>query len=57
MATKRTCDRCGSEINPIYSVTYTGLWTPQDTGRKPIELCCSCAFHLRKWLKGGADNG
>ena len=44
MATKKICDRCGAEI--------TGLSTYQYEGKLTYELCCSCAYHLGRWLDG-----
>lgn len=53
MATKRVCDRCGAEINPFNSVTYAGMWKHKsDTDGNSFELCCSCAYHLRRWFEG-----
>lgn len=67
MATKKICDRCGAEINPYYSgkklylTDYNGLSANNfgKDGDIAVDLCVSCAFHLRKWLNGeeGADNG
>lgn len=64
MATKKICDRCGAEINPLSSgkkLILTGVhglsisrFGEEDSN---ADLCVSCAFHLRKWLDGGADNG
>lgn len=54
MATKKICDRCGAEINPRESIINLEL---SDYHHQPVldrvvtELCVSCAFHLRKWLK------
>lgn len=56
MATKKICDRCGAEINPKESVVNLEMF---DYRHQPVldrivtELCCSCSFHLRKWLDGG----
>lgn len=58
MATKKICDRCGAEINPRESMTNLEVY---DYRKQPlcdqvvVELCVSCAFHLRKWLKGEGD--
>lgn len=55
MAIQRVCDRCGAVINP------------KDSGERIIfdlgpgyalgdmdryDLCVSCCYHLKKWLKG-----
>lgn len=47
MATVKICDRCGAPINPINSGTrvFPGALLP-----KPLDLCVSCAYQLRKWL-------
>lgn len=55
MATKRICDRCGSEINPGESVTYAGFRKNRyDINEKEYELCCSCAMWLKRYLDGEA---
>lgn len=53
MATKRVCDRCGAEINPISSATYCELTKERhDIEIGDIfELCVSCNMNLREWLK------
>jgi hypothetical protein len=59
MATKKICDRCGEEINPKESMVKLEVRDYRDqplTDRIVTELCCSCSFHLRKWLNGGSDN-
>ncbi len=59
MATKKICDRCGAEINPRESMTNLEL---SDYRHQPVldrvatELCVSCAFCLRNWLKGEENN-
>ena len=54
--TKRFCDRCGAEINPTTSATYVGTGNNKhDIYDCEIELCVSCAFNLKKWLKGDED--
>lgn len=60
MATKKVCDRCGAEINPLRSVTYAMLRRSQyDIPDEEYELCVSCAHKLREWLSGEkeAENG
>jgi len=58
MATKRICDRCGAEINPFNAVTYAGMRKMKnDIVDKEYELCCSCAYHLRRWLEGVEKDG
>lgn len=52
MATKRICDRCGAEINPRASMTHVELSDFHFQPERHSELCVSCAFRLRKWLKG-----
>ena len=52
MATKKICDRCGAEINPTDSVTYAGMSRFRHEGTLTHELCCSCAYHLGRWLDG-----
>ena len=61
--TKKICDRCGAEINPSQSANYAfvsdkpmasslgfAVYIPKET-----ELCVSCAYKLRQWLKGGTE--
>lgn len=52
MATKKICDRCGAEINPISSITYAGIGQRSYDFDKQYELCCSCSMHLGRWLDG-----
>lgn len=53
MATKRICDRCGAEINPMSSVTYAGMRRfKMEVCDNDYELCVSCAHKLRAWLSG-----
>ncbi len=52
MATKKICDRCGAEINPAEGSVYAGMSNYQYEGRLTYELCCSCAYHLGRWLDG-----
>ena len=53
MATKKVCDRCGAEINPADSVTYVDMNKGRFVvGNTVQELCCSCAYHLGRWLDG-----
>lgn len=53
MATKKICDRCGAEINPVDSVTYVDMNKGRFVlGNAARELCCSCAYHLGRWLDG-----
>ena len=51
MATKRVCDRCGAEINPTSSATYANVRSAFHEKSPDIELCCSCAMQIKKWLK------
>ena len=51
MATKRVCDRCGAEINPTSSATYVNVRSAFHEESPDIELCCSCAMQLRKWME------
>ena len=59
--TKKFCDRCGAEINPDKSELYVCLSENyiatafRFIEQKPTELCVSCAFQLRRWLKGGTE--
>lgn len=59
--TKKICDRCGAEINPAKSASYVCLSDSyiatafRFIEEKPTELCVSCAFQLRRWLKGAAE--
>lgn len=48
---KRICDRCGAEINPTSSATYVNVRSAFLEGSPDIELCCSCAMQIKKWLK------
>lgn len=60
MATKKICDRCGAEINPKESMVKLEVRDYRGqplTDRVVTELCVACAFHLRTWLRGDADNG
>ena len=58
MAMKTICDRCGAVIEPSTSVTCMELFDrPHQNVERYVELCVSCAFHLREWLDGGKDNG
>lgn len=58
---KRFCDRCGAEINPRESASYVYIsYKPISTNlglfaHITSELCVSCAYHLKQWLKGGAE--
>lgn len=52
MATKKICDRCGAEINPADGAFYAGMSTHRFEGKLTHELCCSCAYHLGRWLDG-----
>ncbi len=69
MATIKVCDRCGAPINPESSATCVRITKnarlTQGTYDCPVnvcdvlgtkELCVSCAYHLREWMKkkGGA---
>lgn len=51
MATKRVCDRCGAEINPVGSATYVNVRSAFHEESPDIELCCSCAMQLRTWME------
>ena len=57
MATKRVCDRCGAEINPTSSATYVNVRSAFHEKSPDIELCCSCAMQLRKWMEPRAEEG
>lgn len=62
MATKRVCDRCGAEINPTSSVTYVNVRSAfheesPEWLYSVVELCCSCAMQLRKWMEPRAEEG
>lgn len=57
MAIKRICDRCGAEINPESSTTCVNIRQWRQLDQPDIELCCSCAMQLRKWLKPHAEEG
>lgn len=52
MSIKRYCDRCGAEINPPKSYTTVKMaMTYEDTRYIVYELCVSCAYKLKKFLK------
>ena len=51
MAIKRSCDRCGAEINPTNSATYVNVRSAFHEESPDIELCCSCAMQIRECLK------
>lgn len=60
MALRLVCDRCGAEINPTSSVTYCRVGKhkhpePHDDDLRTVELCCSCALWLRRYLDGEAS--
>ena len=59
MATKKVCDRCGAEINPISSTAYAQLRSYVRELLQEKELCVSCSFELRNWLdsKDGDKDG
>jgi hypothetical protein len=49
MATKKICDRCGAEINPIDSGKRIAIYALESFEKQGVtELCVSCVFHLRK---------
>lgn len=50
MASKRVCDRCGSEIKNISH--FADLSTYRYEGQLKHELCEVCAYHLGRWLDG-----
>lgn len=63
--TKKICDRCGAEINQGNSALYVCLTENYVATAytfielRPTELCVSCAYHLKQWLKGAVkeENG
>ena len=57
MAIKRSCDRCGAEINPTSSATYVNVRSAFHEESPDVELCCSCAMQLRKWMEPRAEEG
>lgn len=58
MATKRVCDRCGAEINPVNFVTYAGMRRVKTgVNNEDYELCVSCAHELRRWFDGEKAHG
>lgn len=57
MATKRVCDRCGAEINPVSSATYVNVRSTFLEESPDIEICCSCAMRIKEWLKPRVDEG
>lgn len=46
---KLICDRCGREINPPKSIT--GLIIASGLQLDNYDLCVSCAYYLKKYLK------
>lgn len=52
MATAKICDRCGAVINPPNSGLFITLG-PRRHGEEGEEkdLCVSCAFELKKFLR------
>lgn len=57
MATIKICDRCGTEIKPKSSAVYVLLkdYNGCHIGAIETELCCSCATHIKDFLKPLAD--
>lgn len=52
MAIMRICDRCGGVINPRESTTFLRMYDHNaDMKGKETELCVSCVFQLKEWLK------
>lgn len=54
MANAKICDRCGAVINPPSSKTGLIVYVGSYPGGKAdeFELCVSCAWQLKKLLRG-----
>ena len=59
MSIKRYCDRCGAIINPSLAYTPVSVGHTSSDRCETYELCVSCAYKLKKFLKaeeGGAND-
>lgn len=55
MSMKRFCDRCGAIINPLHSYTPVNVGHFHSDNCEDFELCASCAYKLKKFLKNELD--
>lgn len=51
MSIKRYCDKCGAIINPSYTYTPVSVGNTCSDKCEIYELCVSCAYKLKKFLK------
>ncbi len=50
------CDRCGAKINPERSRSIITIEIMDQFSRsKSFDLCVSCAYKIKKFMKGEAD--
>ena len=60
MANIKICDRCGYKINPVESGSVVSVNSNEVRADRPLrliemDLCVSCAYKVKKFLKNEAD--